>query len=115
MSEVKTSRTHGHRRANRLVEMMTEVAALKALTHQACAAYVRGEDVTILASMAKLKTGKLVRTIPGDCLQYWGGAGYMADNIVGRAYRDTRIVAIGGGADEVMCGIIAKLKNLNPR
>ena len=100
---------------HRLVEMMTEVAALKALTHEACAAYIRGEDVTILASMAKLKTGKLARTIPSDCLQYWGGAGYMADNIVGRAYRDTRILAIGGGADEVMCGIIAKLKKLNPR
>ncbi len=100
---------------HRLVEMMTEVASLKALTHEACAAYIRGEDVTVLASMAKLKTGKLVRTIPSDCLQYWGGAGYMADNVVGRAYRDTRIVAIGGGADEIMCGIIAKLKNLNPQ
>jgi len=98
-----------------LVEMMTEVAAVKALTHEACSAYIRGEDVTILASMAKLKIGKLVRTIPSDCLQYWGGAGYMADSIVGRAYRDLRVVAIGGGADEIMCGIIAKLKGLNPR
>jgi len=98
-----------------LVEMMTEVAAVKALTHEACSAYIRGEDVTVLASMAKLKIGKLVRTIPSDCLQYWGGAGYMADSIVGRAYRDTRVVAIGGGADEIMCGIIAKLKGLNPR
>jgi len=98
-----------------LVEMMTEVAAVKALTREACAAYVRGEDVTVLASMAKLKIGKLVRTIPSDCLQYWGGAGYMAESLVGRAYRDLRVVAIGGGADEIMCGIIAKLKGMNPR
>ena len=98
-----------------LVEMMTEVAAVKALTREACAAYVRGEDVTVLASMAKLKIGKLVRTVPSDCLQYWGGAGYMAESLVGRAYRDLRVVAIGGGADEIMCGIIAKLKGMNPR
>jgi len=100
---------------HKLVEMMTEVASLKALTHEACAAYVRGEDVTVLASMAKLKTGKLVRSVPSDCLQFWGGAGYMDDNIVARSFRDTRVVAIGGGADEIMCGIIAKLKNLNPK
>jgi len=100
---------------HRLVEMMTEVASLKALTREACAAYVRGEDVTMLASMAKLKTGKLVCSVPSECLQFWGGAGYMADNFVGRAYRDTRVMAIGGGADEIMCGIIAKLAGLNPR
>lgn len=100
---------------HRLVEMMTEVAALKALTREACSAYVRGEDVTLLASMAKLKAGKLVCEVPSACLQYWGGAGYMAENFVGRAMRDTRVMAIGGGADEIMCGIIAKLAGLNPR
>ncbi len=46
---------------------------------------------------------------------FGGGAGYMDDNIVARSFRDTRVVAIGGGADEIMCGIIAKLKNLNPK
>jgi len=65
--------------------------------------------------MAKLKTGKLVCSVPSECLQFWGGAGYMADNFVGRAYRDPRVMAIGGGADEIMCGIIAKLAGLNPR
>ena len=100
---------------HKLVEMMTEVAALRALTHEACAAHVRGEDVTVLASMAKLKTGTLSRTIPGDCLQYFGGAGYLDENLVGRAYRDMRVLAIGAGADEVMSDIIAKLTDLNPR
>ena len=63
---------------------------------------------TLKASMAKLKTGRLVREVTDACLQYWGGMGFMWDNSVSRAYRDTRLSSIGGGADEVMLGIIAK-------
>jgi citronellyl-CoA dehydrogenase len=40
--------------------------------------------------------------------------GYTADNLVARAYRDSRLVSIGGGADEVMLGIIAKLEGTLP-
>ncbi len=92
----------------RLAEMQMEVEALRALCYQACELYVSGEDPTLLASYAKLKTGQLTRTIPSDCLQFWGGMGFMWDNPVSRAYRDMRLVAIGGGADEVMLGIIGK-------
>jgi citronellyl-CoA dehydrogenase len=92
----------------RLAEMQMEVEALRALCYQACELYVSGEDPTLLASYAKLKTGQLTRTIPSDCLQFWGGMGYMWDNPVSRAYRDLRLTSIGGGADEVMLGIIGK-------
>jgi citronellyl-CoA dehydrogenase len=92
----------------RLAEMQMEVEALRALCYQACELYVGGEDPTLLASYAKLKTGQLTRTIPSDCLQFWGGMGYMWDNPVSRAYRDLRLTSIGGGADEVMLGIIGK-------
>jgi citronellyl-CoA dehydrogenase len=76
---------------------------------------VGGKDVTKLASMAKLKCGRLSREVTDSCLQYWGGMGYTADNVVARAYRDSRLVSIGGGADEVMLGIIAKLEGTLPR
>jgi citronellyl-CoA dehydrogenase len=92
----------------RLAEMQMEVEALRALCYQACELYVGGEDPTLLASYAKLKTGQLTRTIPSDCLQFWGGMGFMWDNPVSRAYRDLRLTSIGGGADEVMLGIIGK-------
>jgi citronellyl-CoA dehydrogenase len=98
----------------RLAELRTEVEALRALTWSAVEQYVAGKDVTRLASMAKLKTGRLAREITDSCLQYWGGMGYTAENPVSRAYRDTRLISIGGGADEVMLGIICKLEGTLP-
>ena len=99
----------------RLAELRTEVAALRALTYQAVESYVGGKDVTKLASMAKLKCGRLSREVTDACLQYWGGMGYTAENLVARAYRDSRLVSIGGGADEVMLGILCKLEGTLPR
>ncbi len=98
----------------RLAELKTEVAALRALTYDAVEGYVQGEDVTMKASMAKLKVGRLLREVTDSCLQYWGGMGFMWDNPVARAYRDTRITSIGGGADEVMLSIICKMMGTLP-
>ena len=93
---------------------VSPVEALRALTYRAVEAYVGGEDVTRLASMAKLKCGRLVREVSDACLQYWGGMGFTWDNRVSRAYRDNRLISIGGGADEVMLGILAKLEGTLP-
>ena len=98
----------------RLAELRTEVEALRALTYRAVEMYVAGQDVTRLASMAKLKAGRLSREVADACLQYWGGMGFTADNPVSRAYRDGRLNSIGGGADEVMLGIICKLEDTLP-
>ncbi len=99
----------------RLAELKTEVEALRALTYRAVDLYVSGQDVTELASMAKLKAGRLLREVPDACLQYWGGMGYTWDNPISRAYRDGRLASIGGGADEVMLGIICKHMGILPR
>ena len=98
----------------RMAELQTEVEALRALTYNAVEGYINGEDVTMKASMAKLKVGRLVREVTDSCLQYWGGMGFMWDNPVARAYRDTRLTSIGGGADEVMLSIICKQMNILP-
>ncbi|MBS0338288.1 MAG: acyl-CoA dehydrogenase family protein [Proteobacteria bacterium] len=99
----------------RLAELKTEVEALRALTYRACELYVSGQDVTELASMAKLKAGRLRREVSDACLQYWGGMGFTWDNPVSRSYRDGRLGSIGGGADEVMLGIICKYMGTLPR
>ena len=98
----------------RLAELRTEVEALRALTYRAVAMYVDGKDATRLASMAKLKAGRLSREVADSCLQYWGGMGFTADNPISQAYRDGRLNSIGAGADEIMLGIICKLEDTLP-
>ena len=98
----------------RLAELRTEVELLRSLIYRAVEEYVGGADVTLLASMAKLKAGRLVREVSDSCLQYWGGMGFTWDNVASRAYRDTRLLSIGGGADEIMLGIICKLMGILP-
>ena len=98
----------------RLAELQTEIEALRALVYQATEQYIKGRDVTKLASMAKLKAGRLGREVTDSCLQFWGGMGFTWDNPVSRAYRDVRLVSIGGGADEIMLGIICKMMGTLP-
>jgi citronellyl-CoA dehydrogenase len=92
----------------RLAELRTEIELLRSLSYRAADLRVAGQDITLLASMAKLKAGRLLREVPDACLQYWGGMGYTWENPVSRLYRDGRLDSIGGGADEVMLTIIAK-------
>ena len=99
----------------KLAEMKTELESLRALTYRACELYVQGDDVLEMASMAKLKAGRLNRLIPDGCLQFWGGMGFTWENKVSRMYRDGRLGSIGGGADEVMLGIIAKTMGVAKR
>ncbi|TNE39545.1 MAG: acyl-CoA dehydrogenase [Alphaproteobacteria bacterium] len=98
----------------RLAELQTEVEALRALTYHAVERYVSGEDVTKLASMAKLKVGRLQREVMDSCLQYWGGQGYMWESSISRKFRDFRLTSIGGGADEIMLKVITKLMGISP-
>jgi citronellyl-CoA dehydrogenase len=97
-----------------LAEMQAEVELLRSLSYDAVEKLVQGEDVTRLATIAKLKVGRLAKTIPNECLQFWGGMGFMWDNFVSRAYRDLRGVAIGGGSDETMLAVLSKIMGIHP-
>jgi citronellyl-CoA dehydrogenase len=108
----------------RLAELQTEVEALRALVYRCTDKYVAhkgsgnpiaSDEVVKLASMCKLKSGRLARELTDACLQYWGGMGFMWESSVARAYRDCRLISIGGGADEIMCEIIAKYMGIAPK
>ena len=99
----------------KLAELKADIECLRALTYQACEQYIAGEDVTEWATMAKLKAGRLNRTVPDTCLQFWGGMGFTWENKVSRMYRDGRLASIGGGADEVMLGILSKMMGIAKR
>jgi citronellyl-CoA dehydrogenase len=98
----------------RLAELQTEVELLRSLIYRAGEQLVAGEDVTKLASMAKLKAGRLGRELTDACLQFWGGMGFMNETPVSRAYRDFRLTSIGGGADEVMLMVLCKMMGILP-
>src|SRR5438128_11821293 len=98
----------------KLAEMQTEVELLRALIYRAGEALVAGEDVTKLATMAKLKAGRLGRELTDACLQYWGGMGFTNETPVSRAYRDSRLTSIGGSADEVTLMVLCKMMGTLP-
>ncbi|KHK59543.1 acyl-CoA dehydrogenase [Burkholderia sp. A9] len=100
---------------HRLADFHAQVEAVRALAYQAVEAMIADQDVTTLASMAKYLAGKLALELPSACVQYFGGQGYMWENRVTRLMRDLRIVAVGGGANEIMLEVIAKQTGLLKR
>ena len=98
----------------RLAELQTELELFRALLYQAADMMERGENITMIASMLKLKSGRLSRVITDSCLQFWGGMGYSDEVYISKLYRDLRLGSIGGGADEVMLGIICKEMGILP-
>ena len=96
----------------RLAELQTNVEMLRSLVYRAVDHHVSGNDVTLLASMSKLAAGRLQREVADACLQYWGGMGFLDEVEISRYYRDMRLTSIGGGADEVMLMMIARLLGL---
>ena len=92
-----------------------EIEALRQLCYHCVRMLVAQEDVTKEVSMAKLKGGRLAREIADTCLQFHGGMGYVEEYPMARYFRDARLMSIGGGADEIMLGIIAKYEDILPR
>lgn len=94
----------------RLAELRTEMEMLRQMAHFCVRQIVAGRDCTREVSMAKLKAGRLCREVADSCIQFHGGMGYAEEYPMARYYRDARLMSIGGGADEVMLGVIAKLE-----
>lgn len=92
-----------------LAELSAEVDVLRHYNYACAEAYMRGEDTTRFATIAKLKAGRLMRQVADTCLQYHGGIGYMEETWVSRFFRDGRLLSIGGGADEVMLRVLSAL------
>ncbi len=97
---------------HKFAEMLTHLAAAKALNYQAVDVIARGEDPTLAVSMAKLFSCELAQRVAYDCLQFHGGYGYIEEYDIARASRDVRLMTIGGGTTEVMKEIISKWTGL---
>jgi citronellyl-CoA dehydrogenase len=93
----------------KFIEMLTQITAAKELTYACVRKRCRNEDATKDISMAKLFSGRMGRFVADECVQLHGGFGYMKESVAGRAFVDTRLMSIGGGADEVMIHYVAKM------
>ena len=98
-----------------LAELIADVDMMVTYNREAARRFALGENVTREATIAKLKVGKLARKVADAVVQYHGGMGYAEENWPARYMRDARLIAIGGGADEVMLRIISMLEGMDRR
>ena len=94
---------------HRIAQLASEVEAMKAFSYHACELYAKGIYDVKKCSMAKLICTELNEKVATQCLQFYGGYGFMEDYPMARMYRDCRVGTIGGGSSEIMREIIAKI------
>ncbi len=95
--------------SHRFVDMLTEITAAQEMSLRCIRLMTRGLDATLDISMAKLFIANVQQRVATECVQIFGGAGYCWENPAARAFVDSRLITIGGGADEVMKQIVAKM------
>ncbi|HEX2153497.1 MAG TPA: acyl-CoA dehydrogenase family protein [Acidimicrobiia bacterium] len=93
----------------KLAELAAEVDMLREYNYVVAERHNQGEDVTRMATIAKLKAGRLHRDVADWVMQFHGGIGYIEETWTTRFLRDGRLVGIGAGADEVMLQVLARL------
>jgi acyl-CoA dehydrogenase len=92
----------------KLAMLAAQVEAARAFLYQCAWQVDQGHDVVREVSMLKALTGELVNDVLYACQQFHGGMGYMRESAIERLVRDARVLAIGGGATEVMLEEVAK-------
>ena len=94
---------------HRIAQMAAEVEALKSFSYHCCELFDNGVYDVKLCSMAKLLCTELLEKVATQCLQFYGGYGFMEEYPMARMYRDVRVGTIGGGSSEIMREILAKM------
>ncbi|MGH2733981.1 MAG: acyl-CoA dehydrogenase family protein, partial [Actinomycetota bacterium] len=97
---------------HKLADMATEIEAARQLVYEAAVKVNRDEYPVREISMAKLMTGEVAWKMADRAMQVFGGYGYSMEFPIQQAWRDTRLIRIGGGTDEVMREIIGKMEGL---
>jgi acyl-CoA dehydrogenase len=94
---------------HRLAALSVELEAARVLTYRAAARLDAGHPGTGRSvAMAKYHAAIAANHIIDECVQLFGGAGFLEETAVARHYRDARVLRIGGGTDEIQLEILAK-------
>ncbi|MFN8295219.1 MAG: acyl-CoA dehydrogenase family protein [Chitinophagales bacterium] len=94
---------------HRMAQLSAELESVKTFTYHVCKMHADKNYCVKEASMAKLLATELSDKVAYQCLQMFGGYGYMEEYKIARFFRDSRLGTIGGGSSEIMCEIIAKM------
>ncbi len=87
---------------HKIADMSSKIDAMEALLGVICEAMNRGEKPVAEISKAKFFCSTSLEFIASEAMQIFGGAGYLRGNVVERIYREVKIMAIGGGSEEIM-------------
>ena len=92
----------------RLSMLDAKTRAARQFMYHCAWSVTQGRDIVQEVSMLKALTGELVNEVVQTCQQFHGGMGYIRETAIERLWRDARVLAIGGGATEVMLEEVAK-------
>jgi alkylation response protein AidB-like acyl-CoA dehydrogenase len=93
---------------HKFADMATKIEAGRQMTYMTAWRFANGEYPVREISMAKLFTAQMACEVTDECLQIHGGAGYMKEYGIERAWRDMRLNRIGAGSDEIMLDVIGR-------
>ncbi|MBA4121905.1 MAG: acyl-CoA dehydrogenase family protein [Acidobacteria bacterium] len=94
---------------HRMADLFTEVEACRQLVYYTCWLLNQNQTAIKECTMSKLKASELQKKVADECLQMFGGYGFMNEYPISAAYRDARAATIAGGTSEIMREIIAKI------
>ena len=94
---------------HKLVELQTEIDSYRAFMYLGTKRFSMGENAVKEATMTKYKIAELLKTVADECLQFFGGYGFMEEFPIARIYRDQRVNPIYGGTSEIMKEILSKM------
>lgn len=94
---------------HRIAQLASEIEMQKTYNNTICKAFDDGQKVVKQCAMAKLMSTELSDKVMTECLQCFGGYGYMEDYKIARMFRDSRLGTIGGGTSEIMRELISKM------
>ena len=93
---------------HKFAEMATKIESARQMTYVTAWRFQNGEYPVREISMAKLHAARVAVEVADECIQIHGGAGYMKEYGVERAWRDARLNRIGAGTDEIMLDVIGR-------
>ena len=94
---------------HKIADMATEIEAARQLVYNTVRMHIEGENPQVEVGMVKLFACEMATRVTNECLQIFGGYGYMMEYPIQRLWRDSRIGPIGGGTSEVQREIIGRL------